>query len=106
MALRRRGITATAGRRPTAVLTGRAWSTRPATRARSSRSPTRYVQDASCIRRKNLTIDYNFPRRFVNKIGLQALKIYVSGENLLTFTAQEVREKLIPGRYLRRRCGP
>jgi len=35
---------------------------------------------------KNLTIDYNFPKELVNKIGLQALKIYVSGENLLTFS--------------------
>lgn len=47
---------------------------------------TRYVQDASYIRLKNLTIDYNFPKELVNKIGLQALKIYVSGENLLTFS--------------------
>ena len=46
----------------------------------------RQVQDASYIRLKNLTIDYNFPKELVNKIGLQALKIYVSGENLLTFS--------------------
>ena len=45
-----------------------------------------YLQDASYIRLKNLTIDYNFPKELVNKIGLQALKIYVSGENLLTFS--------------------
>ena len=46
----------------------------------------RYMQDVSYIRLKNLTIDYNFPKELVNKIGLQALKIYVSGENLLTFS--------------------
>ena len=51
-----------------------------------SQPNTRYMQDASYIRLKNLTIDYNFPKELVNKIGLQALKIYVSGENLLTFS--------------------
>ena len=51
-----------------------------------SQPNTRYLQDASYIRLKNLTIDYNFPKSLVNKIGLQALKIYVSGENLLTFS--------------------
>ena len=45
-----------------------------------------FLYDASYIRLKNLTIDYNFPKELVNKIGLQALKIYVSGENLLTFS--------------------
>ena len=51
-----------------------------------SQPNTRYMQDASYIRLTNLTIDYNFPKELVNKIGLQALKIYVSGENLLTFS--------------------
>ncbi len=47
---------------------------------------TRYVQDASYIRLKNLTIDYTFPKALTNKLRLQNLKIYVSGENLLTFS--------------------
>ena len=51
-----------------------------------SQPNTRYLQDASYIRLKNLTIDYNFPKELIGKIGLQALKIYFSGENLLTFS--------------------
>ena len=51
-----------------------------------SQPNTRYLQDASYIRLKNLTIDYNFPKEAIGKIGLQALKIYFSGENLLTFS--------------------
>lgn len=51
-----------------------------------SQPNTRYLQDASYIRLKNLTLDYNFPKELLRKIGLQALKIYVSGENLLTFS--------------------
>lgn len=47
---------------------------------------THFLQDASYIRLKNLTIDYTLPKEVVKKIGLQNLKIYVTGENLLTFS--------------------
>ena len=58
-----------------------------------SQPNTRYLQDASYIRLKNLTIDYNFPKSLVSKIGLQSLKVYFSGENLLTFTALKKNAK-------------
>lgn len=45
-----------------------------------------YVQDASYIRLKNLQIGYTFPDKWMNKVGIQNLRVYVSGENLLTFT--------------------
>lgn len=51
-----------------------------------SQPNTRYLQDASYIRLKNLTVDYTFPKELVGKIGLQSLKVYFSGENLLTFS--------------------
>ncbi|MCC8187124.1 MAG: TonB-dependent receptor [Bacteroides sp.] len=47
---------------------------------------TRYLQDASYLRLKNLTIGYNIPRVWLNRIGLSQASVYVSGENLLTFT--------------------
>lgn len=46
----------------------------------------KYLQDASYIRLKTLTIDYSFPAKLIQHIGLQALKVYLTGENLLTFT--------------------
>ena len=46
----------------------------------------RYLVDASYCRLKNITLDYSFPRKVVNKAGLEGLRIYVSGENLFTFT--------------------
>jgi TonB-linked SusC/RagA family outer membrane protein len=50
-------------------------------------NPTdKYLQDASYLRLKTITVDYTFPVRIANAIGLQDLKIYLSGENLLTFT--------------------
>ena len=47
---------------------------------------THFLQKARYIRLKNLTVDYTLPKDVVKKIGLQNLKIYVSGENLLTFS--------------------
>ena len=45
-----------------------------------------YLQDASYIRLKNITIDYTFPKQMLTKIGIQNLRIYLSGENLFTIT--------------------
>ena len=47
---------------------------------------TYWLLDASYIRLKNLSIGYNLPRAFCQKIGLQNLRVYVSGDNLVTIT--------------------
>lgn len=46
----------------------------------------RYLQNAAYLRLKNVTINYDFPASLMKKINIEALRIYVSGENLLTFT--------------------
>ncbi len=48
---------------------------------------SRYLQDASYIRLKNLQVGYTLPRSIVNKAGFQNLRVYVSGENLWTGTS-------------------
>jgi hypothetical protein len=45
-----------------------------------------WVKDASYLRVKNLTFSYTIPATLVKKIGLSNLKVYYSGQNLLTFT--------------------
>ena len=47
---------------------------------------TRYLQDASYVRLKNLQLGYTLPASLTQKINIQKLRFYVSGENLLTFT--------------------
>lgn len=42
----------------------------------------RYLQDARYCRLKNLTIDYSLPQRITQKMKLERVKFYVSGENL------------------------
>lgn len=46
----------------------------------------RFLVDASYCRLKNVTLDYTFPRKVVEKMKIEGLRIYVSGDNLLTFT--------------------
>ena len=45
-----------------------------------------YLQDASYIRLKNLTMDYTFPLAMCRRIGLSGLKLYFTGENLFTWS--------------------
>jgi TonB-linked SusC/RagA family outer membrane protein len=48
-----------------------------------------YVQDASYLRMKNLEIGYTIPARITQKFGVSRLRVYASGQNILTFTKME-----------------
>jgi TonB-linked SusC/RagA family outer membrane protein len=60
-----------------------------ATTGRSRRASTRFVSDGSFVRLRNISLGYNLPPPLLQKMGLQQLRIYVSGQNLLTFTDYE-----------------
>jgi TonB-linked SusC/RagA family outer membrane protein len=47
---------------------------------------TFWLYDASYLRLKNLSVGYDIPQKYTQKIGLQGLNVYFSGDNLLTFT--------------------
>lgn len=53
---------------------------------KNKETQTRYLQNASYIRLKNLQVGYSLPRKIVNKIGFQKIRFYFSGENLWTGT--------------------
>jgi TonB-linked SusC/RagA family outer membrane protein len=48
---------------------------------------TRYLQDASYIRLKNLQMGFTLPESLASRLKISNLKLYVSGENLLTFSS-------------------
>lgn len=48
-----------------------------------------WLQDASYVRLKNLTIGYNLPKTLLSKINLERVKVYVTGENLFTITGMD-----------------
>lgn len=47
---------------------------------------TRYLQDASYIRLKNLQVGYTIPEKVLTRIKIRNLRVYVSGENIWTAT--------------------
>ncbi len=63
-----------------------AYYPRPVFNNKNKKTQTGYLQNAAYMRLKNLQIGYTLPKQLVQKIGLQNLRVYVSGENLLTIT--------------------
>ncbi len=49
-------------------------------------SSTRFMQDASYIRLKNVQLTYSLPANLTQRIGMQGAAVYVQGTNLLTAT--------------------
>ncbi|WP_091151706.1 SusC/RagA family TonB-linked outer membrane protein [Mucilaginibacter pineti] len=45
-----------------------------------------YLQSGNYLRIKTLQLGYTFDKNLINKIGLQKVRIYATGQNLLTFT--------------------
>lgn len=48
--------------------------------------PSRFLEDGSYLRLKNATIGYTIPKDVSERIGFSRIRIYGSGQNLLTFT--------------------
>ena len=47
----------------------------------------RYIEDASFLRLRNITLDYNFDQETLDKIGFfKNIRIFVQGTNLVTWT--------------------
>ena len=44
-----------------------------------------FLYDASYIRLKNVEIGYTLPKAWTSKAGIQSVRIYAQGQNLLTF---------------------
>jgi len=51
---------------------------------------TRYLQDASYLRVKNITLGYSLPQSLMNKWKLGQIRFYLSGENLFTVSHLKV----------------
>ena len=63
-----------------------AYLPRPMDSGKNLNEQTRYLQNASYIRLKNMQLGYTLPTTLSTKIGMQRVRIYLSGENLLTGT--------------------
>ena len=45
-----------------------------------------FLYDTDYFRLKNLTLGYTFPQKWMKKISVSDLRVFFSGENLLTIT--------------------
>lgn len=45
------------------------------------------VLDASYLRLKNIQLGYTLPDKILSKINIQRARVYISGQNLLTFSS-------------------
>ncbi|HRI59817.1 MAG TPA: TonB-dependent receptor [Saprospiraceae bacterium] len=52
----------------------------------NARVSDRFVEDGSYLRLKTLQLGYNLPKTWLKKAQIEKMKIYMTGQNLLTFT--------------------
>jgi TonB-linked SusC/RagA family outer membrane protein len=58
----------------------------PVRAASNKRVSSRFIEDGSYLRLKNLTLGYAFNKQLLAKKKISGLRLYFSGQNLLTFT--------------------
>ncbi|MBP5504741.1 MAG: TonB-dependent receptor [Bacteroidales bacterium] len=47
---------------------------------------SRYLEDGSFFRLRNVTLSYDLPQNLINKIKMGSARVYVSADNIFTFT--------------------
>lgn len=52
----------------------------------NDRISSRYIEDGSYLRIKNITLGYTFPKKWMEKARIENLRIYCNIQNLYTFT--------------------
>jgi TonB-linked SusC/RagA family outer membrane protein len=52
----------------------------------NSQVQSQYLSNGAYLRMKNLTVGYTLPKTWINKLYLQDVRFYLSGENLFTVT--------------------
>ncbi|HRO74476.1 MAG TPA: hypothetical protein PK611_12430, partial [Saprospiraceae bacterium] len=68
------------GQTPKIVLNGDNFINRP------DDASTRWVEDGSFVKLQNVSLGYSFPADQMKKLKVNGLRVYVQGQNLLTFT--------------------
>ncbi len=45
-----------------------------------------FLENASYLRLRHLEFGYTFPEKLLKKVGIEGLRVYIAGDNILTFT--------------------
>lgn len=52
----------------------------------NDRVSSRYIEDGSYLRIKNISLGYTFPKKWTSRIGIENIRLYCNIQNLYTFT--------------------
>ena len=58
----------------------------PAFTGKEYKNSSRWVEDGSYLRLKNLSLGYRLPSKWMTKVGISSLRVYASASNLWTIT--------------------
>ena len=53
---------------------------------KNTRPSDRYIEDGSYLRIKSVSLGYTLPAKITNAVKIATARIYISGQNLYTFT--------------------
>ena len=59
----------------------------------------KFCGNSSILRIKDITLSYNLPRSFTQKVKMSNARIYVAGANLLTFTGLNIDPEIQASGY-------
>ncbi|WP_223860197.1 TonB-dependent receptor [Spirosoma validum] len=51
-----------------------------------AQAQTKYLQNAAYLRMKNIQLGYNLPQTLIQKVGMNSARVFISGENLLSWS--------------------
>ena len=54
--------------------------------SRSNYQSSRFLEDASFLRLRNLSLSYDLPKKLLGKSGISGASVFVNGDNVLVFT--------------------
>ncbi len=52
----------------------------------NNRISSRFIEDGSYLRVKNVTLSYRLDRNLASRLGMRSARVFLTGQNLLTFT--------------------
>jgi TonB-dependent starch-binding outer membrane protein SusC len=52
----------------------------------NNRISSRFIEDGSYLRLKTISLAYNLDKRLISRIGMSSARVFLTGQNLLTFT--------------------
>jgi hypothetical protein len=58
---------------------------------------SRWLENASYGRIRNIELGYNLPQDLLKKVNVASARVYVSGQNLVTFTGYKGLDPEVPG---------